>query len=111
MKKLVEFKLDNEETILVEIEAESNERSSSRIGADSYPEKAKKSISKSLNIIAPILKTISKKANNIIDKPDEVEIEIGFKFSAEAGIVIASSSTEGHITVKLKWIKEMPSNA
>ncbi|MBB4705241.1 CU044_2847 family protein [Sphaerisporangium siamense] len=35
--------------------------------------------------------------------PDEVEIELGVKLNAEAGALIAKSSAEGHLTVKLVW--------
>ncbi|NED82259.1 hypothetical protein G3I76_19455 [Streptomyces sp. SID11233] len=36
-------------------------------------------------------------------KPDGVEIEFGVKMTTEAGAVIAKSSVEGHLTVKLSW--------
>ncbi|MYV56448.1 CU044_2847 family protein, partial [Streptomyces sp. SID3212] len=36
-------------------------------------------------------------------KPDSVELEFGVKLMAEAGAVIAKSSAEGHLTVKLSW--------
>lgn len=36
-------------------------------------------------------------------KPDGVELEFGVKLMAEAGAVIAKSSAEGHLTVKLSW--------
>ncbi|MFJ1597528.1 CU044_2847 family protein [Streptomyces sp. NPDC088261] len=35
--------------------------------------------------------------------PDSVELEFGVKLMAEAGAVIAKSSAEGHLTVKLSW--------
>ncbi|MFC4584748.1 CU044_2847 family protein [Sphaerisporangium corydalis] len=35
--------------------------------------------------------------------PDEVEIELGVRLNAEAGAVIAKSSIEGHLNVKLTW--------
>ncbi len=35
--------------------------------------------------------------------PASVEIEFGVKFNAEAGAVIARTSAEGHLTVKLTW--------
>jgi hypothetical protein len=38
-------------------------------------------------------------------KPDEVEIEFGIKLNASAGAVIAKSSLEGHLVVKLKWTR------
>ncbi|MFJ2739852.1 CU044_2847 family protein [Streptomyces sp. NPDC087440] len=35
--------------------------------------------------------------------PDGVELEFGVKLTGEAGAVIAKTSMEGHITVKLAW--------
>lgn len=35
--------------------------------------------------------------------PGTVEIEFGVKFNAEAGAVIAKTSAEGHLIVKLTW--------
>ena len=35
--------------------------------------------------------------------PGSVEIEFGVKLNAEAGAVIAKTSAEGHLTVKLTW--------
>jgi hypothetical protein len=39
-------------------------------------------------------------------KPDDVQIEFGVKLNAEAGAVIAKTSIEGHLTVKLSWARE-----
>jgi hypothetical protein len=36
-------------------------------------------------------------------RPDGVELEFGVKLTGEAGAVIAKTSMEGHITVKLSW--------
>ncbi|MFD7324921.1 CU044_2847 family protein [Streptomyces sp. NPDC059875] len=36
-------------------------------------------------------------------QPDGVELEFGVKLTAEAGAVIAKTSVEGHLTVKLSW--------
>ncbi len=36
-------------------------------------------------------------------KPDTVEIEFGVRLTAEAGAVIAKSTLEGHLVVKLSW--------
>jgi hypothetical protein len=38
--------------------------------------------------------------------PDEVEIEFGVKLNAAAGAVIAKTSMEGHLVVKLRWARE-----
>jgi hypothetical protein len=36
-------------------------------------------------------------------KPDEIEIEFGIKLNAEVGALIAKTSTEGQLLVKLVW--------
>jgi hypothetical protein len=38
-------------------------------------------------------------------QPDEFEVEFSVKFSADAGIIISSVSSEASITVKMKWNK------
>lgn len=35
--------------------------------------------------------------------PDEHQIEFGLKLNAEAGVMVAKTSMEGHFTVKLIW--------
>lgn len=39
-------------------------------------------------------------------RPDELELEFGIKFAADAGIIISSISSEANLTVKMKWNKE-----
>ncbi|MDG4838451.1 CU044_2847 family protein [Micromonospora sp. WMMD967] len=41
--------------------------------------------------------------------PDSIEVEFGVKLNAEAGAIIAKTSTEGHFTVRLSW--ERPTKA
>ncbi|MFJ1604692.1 CU044_2847 family protein [Streptomyces sp. NPDC088253] len=36
-------------------------------------------------------------------RPDAVEIEFGVKLTAEAGALIAKTSIEGHLVIKLSW--------
>ncbi|MGA4845563.1 CU044_2847 family protein [Streptomyces sp. G5(2025)] len=38
--------------------------------------------------------------------PDAIELEFGVKLTAAAGAVIAKTSTEGHLTVRLSWSRE-----
>ncbi len=38
-------------------------------------------------------------------RPDGVDIEFGIKLNAEAGAVIAKTSLEGHLVVKLSWTR------
>ncbi|MEU1882756.1 CU044_2847 family protein [Streptosporangium sp. NPDC001559] len=41
-------------------------------------------------------------------RPDQIEIEFGVKLNAEAGALIAKTSTEGQLTVKLTWSSGPP---
>jgi hypothetical protein len=54
-------------------------------------------------------------ASGVLDKfrtlprqPDEVELEFGLKLNAAAGVVIARTEAEAHLTVKLTWSKPSP---
>jgi len=38
--------------------------------------------------------------------PDSVDLEFGLKLSAAAGVVIARTEAEAHLSVKLTWIKQ-----
>jgi hypothetical protein len=37
--------------------------------------------------------------------PDGIEIEFGIRLNAEAGAVIAKTTVEGHLVVKLTWTR------
>jgi hypothetical protein len=54
------------------------------------------------NVRNAAVSALEKFRDEILD-PDQVEIEFGVKFNAEAGAVIAKTSAEGHLTVKLTW--------
>ncbi|TDC60384.1 hypothetical protein E1200_30545 [Actinomadura sp. GC306] len=40
--------------------------------------------------------------------PDAVELEFGVKLNAAAGAVIAKTSVEGHLKVKMTWGRPLP---
>jgi hypothetical protein len=44
-----------------------------------------------------------KKFRDEVLDPDGVEIQFGVRFNAEAGAVLAKTSAEGHLSVKLTW--------
>ena len=41
-------------------------------------------------------------------RPDQVEVEIGVTLTAEAGAVVARTSAQGHLKVKLIWTSPVP---
>ncbi|MGW3037430.1 CU044_2847 family protein [Streptomyces sp. NPDC001178] len=38
--------------------------------------------------------------------PDEYEVEFGIKLNAEAGVVVAKTTAEGHFGVRLAWRRD-----
>jgi hypothetical protein len=52
-----------------------------------------------------------KKFRDEIPDVHDVEIEFGVKLNAEAGAVIAKTSAEGHLVVKLSWSRGAASAA
>jgi hypothetical protein len=56
------------------------------------------------------LSCVTAAASDVLDgfhamhlRPDEVEIQLGVRFDAKFGMVIASASAAGHVTVTLRW--------
>jgi hypothetical protein len=52
-------------------------------------------------------------ASGVLDKfrtlprpPDSVDLEFGLKLNASAGVVIARTEAEAHLSVKLTWTKQ-----
>jgi hypothetical protein len=53
------------------------------------------------NVIVPAVTTMFAQISRI--SPKEVELEFGLKMSGEVGLVFASTQSEGHIQVTLRW--------
>lgn len=68
-------------------------------------EKTKDYFDKTINQIKAFSNNIANSIKNIPASPDELEVEFSVKFSADAGIIISSVSSEASISIKLKWKK------
>lgn len=89
------------ETEFGEILIESHQRATSRGGkVDNI---VKQKFEYAVNVIKIVGDAIIKKVKEIGESPDEVSIEIGVKFTAEAGAIIAKTSSEGTIKLNLTW--------
>ena len=60
---------------------------------------------KSFTQIKDFSDSIAASIKNSTVCPQEFELEFGVKFSADAGIVISSLSSEANITIRMKWTK------
>ena len=99
MKRIVEFPLENGESILVEVD-----EGSDRIGlGDDIADKAQKTFESALNTIKPVASTILNKVQSLNQPADEVEVKFGIKMTAGLGAVVASGNAEVNYEITLKW--------
>lgn len=116
MKRLIEFPLEDGDSILVEVDVDETEETGlvpasrgERTGAD-VPAKATMTFETAMEKVKPAAAAIVKKLRDLSDPPDEMEVEFGLKLSAEAGAVVAAAGIEANYTVTLKWKREAKEN-
>jgi hypothetical protein len=105
MKHFIEFPLEGNETIIVEVDEPEEERGSRRVarGTEEEPEQASQSFEQALKKIRPATEKVITTLRDLIQKPDEIEMEFGFSLSAGTGVIIASASTQANYRVTLRW--------
>ncbi|MFE4368183.1 CU044_2847 family protein [Streptomyces sp. NPDC056835] len=101
MTALMEFTTDSGATVVVEVD---------RDAPGARPVARGNSLAQAGHTFGEALQGIRSAAESALAvfrdgslKPDGVELEFGVKLMAEAGAVIAKTSAEGHMTVKLSW--------
>lgn len=95
---LIEYPLENGTTILVE--TQTSEEATARISSEGT-EAAGQKFEEAVNKAEPALLAVT----NLMKKlqPEEATVEVGFKFSAKAGVILASADSEATFKVTLKW--------
>ncbi len=108
MKKLVEYQLEKNGSIFIEVEETEAIRGITRVarGEEAIPEKATTTFEEALDKVKPVAISIVQKFRELGDRPDEVQIEFGLKMNAKAGAIISSGGIEANFKVALKWVKE-----
>ena len=105
---LAEFSLGNADDarVIVEVEALRTGGGVERVavGADGLIE-AGQTFEASLNHI----KTVAAKALSVLRElsPDEGELSMGFKLTAQSGVILVKAGGEANIGVKLVWRKKV----
>ncbi|RMH74545.1 MAG: hypothetical protein D6681_23015 [Calditrichaeota bacterium] len=105
MKRLVEFPLESGGTILVEVDVP-EEPGMVPAGRGEVMQRAQQTIETAMEKIRPVAQAIIDKLRALHDPPDQVQVELGLKMSAEAGAIIAASSVEANFKVTLTWKRE-----
>jgi len=110
--KLVEFKLENGTTILIEtIEIDSKETSrTTAVGRKDdilkkVSEGAEETFDVVLESIVPISNILIDKISKIDKKPSKASVEFAIKFTIQGDIIIASLGGESNFKITLDWEK------
>ena len=104
MKRLIEFTLDDNTTVIVEVDEPQQQSGTVHASKpEEIIEKAQQSFGQAIEKIKPVADCIITKLHDISKQPDEIGVEFGFKLNAKAGVVIASMDTEANFKVTLSW--------
>jgi hypothetical protein len=106
MKRLVEFPLEDGDSILVEVETDEPEGMVPAARGDKVPEKARQTFEAALDKVKPVASAVITKLRALHDVPDEIAVEFGLKMNAEAGAIVAAAGMEANYKVTLKWKRE-----
>jgi len=107
--KYVDFPLELNTTIRVEVE--SPEAPSGVVRGDgirsphSVIETASVAFEQALGKIKPICEAIVRQVREAVEQPDEIAVQFGVKLSAEAGVILTSTSGEANLKISVKWKK------
>ena len=56
--------------------------------------------------LKPMCAAIVRQIRDAVEPPEEIEVEFGVKLSAEAGIILTSTSGEANLKVSVTWKKQ-----
>ncbi len=107
MKKILQLKANDGSDLFIEVsDATQNEAvRGSYSESRSVIDNAQESFEKALRPLKEVSNSIVNCIKDIANAPDEVEVELGLKFTASAGIILTSLDSEAHFKVSLKWTK------
>ena len=102
MNKLIEFNVPGG-TVVVESQEAATGSVVRGAGLAQVTEKVGQSLGDAMSVIRPVAEAALSTCANLASAPDTVEIEFGLKFDVHIGAMIARSSTEGSLRIKLLW--------
>lgn len=107
MDKLISFKTDNGQTVFLEA-AETGGGGLQPVSRDggTVLERTTDSLSEALEPVKSVSQSILNAFTGFAHAPDELNVELSIKITAEAGIIITKGSVEGNFKISLKWKKE-----
>jgi len=105
MEEQIAFESEDEPILIGLSDGETQAQGRVKISAGTGLEKARQTLSDSLDSIKKVADGVNDKLQESNRYPDEVTVEFGINIAVEAGAIIAKTSGEGHIKLTLKWKK------
>jgi hypothetical protein len=105
MKRLVEFRLHQGGSVLIEIDEPSAGPTMRGFGKDrsTLVEQADKTFEDATAAVTPAARSLIARLRSIDDPPDEVSVEFGVQLSAQTEAFIASVAAEANFSVSMTW--------
>ena len=115
MAKLARFVLGDGSSIWVEVDEDTEDEVNryqrvARDKASTLATAATQNLQSAIAAIKPAAEELATTFLSLARQPSSVEIHLGLKLSGEAGAIIASTSAEGNIAVKLTWDRDTVSS-
>lgn len=102
MNKLIEFNVPGG-TVVVESQDAVTGSPMRGSALAQISEQVGRSLEDALFIIRPVADAALATCNDLATRPDAVEVDFSVKFDAQFGAVIAHTSAEGSLHIKLVW--------
>ena len=106
MKQLVEFPLEGDGILLVEVDAPEPGGGTRRsMRPSEVTERATQTFEEAIGKVRPVAEAVIAQLRTLADPPTQVTTEFGLKFTAAAGVVLASTAVEGNCKVTVTWTR------
>lgn len=110
MKQLVEFKVGDGQTILVEVEvfpdAKQREFQPISKGPKELVAQATKSLDEAMENLEPMIKSVKTSLDKLTDSADEIEVKFSVKLNSSVGAFMTTLGGEATYEITLKWAKK-----
>lgn len=110
MKKLLQFSTGDGNDFFIEVNepaiAEPVRGGLNQPDTRGIIQDTKESFEKALKPLKDMSNSIINCVKEISNSPNEIEVELGLRFTAKAGIILTSLDSEAHLKIVLKWQKE-----
>ena len=106
VRKIQTFQLEDGSSIAVEVEAAPGEEERIANTQGEVVEQTNKTFGAALKTVQQAMAEVLEGFSKTLD-PNELELNFGLKFSAKAGVVLASTDAEATLTLRAKWKKAL----